>query len=98
MYYLISYDLVGTDTEEYTKINKAITELNGVRILRTVWIIYRAGTSSLSIATELDEFIDEKIEDKLVVVCFGNALDPTRFAQLGLGSVLEILKELKKGN
>lgn len=98
MYYLISYDLVGATVEEYETIDTVIQEMNGERILETVWIVYRQGTTAQAIANLLSRKIIEEDGDKLVVVCFGNTLGRLRFAQIGLGSILEALKKLKKGH
>lgn len=96
MYYLVSYDLGFATSEDYDKIDQAITEMNGEKILETTWIIYRKGTTAQAIANILSRKINEEDEDELVVVCFGNTLGRMRFAQIGLGSVLKVLKELKE--
>ena len=98
MYYLVSYDLVVATPDEYNTIDTAIQRMHGEKILETVWIVYRKNTTAQAIANKLSSKISEETGDQLVVVRFGDSLNMGSFSQIGLRSILKILKELKKSD
>ena len=78
MKYVVSYDLVDADSEDYTRLTDEIIRLGGVRIMMSQWVLVKNNTAK-EIRLHLHDFIDTS-KDRLLV----NALDGRDWSALNM--------------
>ncbi len=69
MKYLISYDLMKPG-QNHDRINERLEGLGAVKVLRTVWVIERYGTTVEKLRGMIDDCID--LNDRLLIARFND--------------------------